>query len=75
MLTIRKFLRHFTTEELLERGAFTAGRIGAIVTAVEDRKNILFSGGTSTGKTTMTNAFVRHIPLYERILVIEKPVE
>jgi len=33
------------------------------------------SGGTSTGKTTMTNAFVRHIPAHERIVVIEKPVE
>jgi len=35
----------------------------------------LFSGGTSTGKTTMTNAFVRHIPEQERIVCIEKPVE
>jgi pilus assembly protein CpaF len=75
LLTIRKFLRHFTTEELLERGALTREALGLIIAAVHARKNILVSGGTSTGKTTLTNAFVRHIPIQERIVVIEKPVE
>ncbi len=75
MLTIRKFLRHFTTDELLERGALTSEVLTVILAAVGARKNILVSGGTSTGKTTMTNAFVRHIPASERIVVIEKPVE
>jgi len=75
LLTIRKFLRHFTTEELIERGALTREALDLIITAVQDRKNILVSGGTSTGKTTMTNALVRHIPHKERIVVIEKPVE
>jgi pilus assembly protein CpaF len=75
VLTVRKFLRHFTTEELLERGALSAESLAAITDAVQRRKNVLFSGGTSTGKTTMTNAFVRHIPDHERIVTIEKPVE
>ncbi len=75
VLTVRKFLRHFTTDELLERGALTREALALIVAAVDTRKNILFSGGTSTGKTTMTNAFVRHIPEQERIVVIEKPIE
>ena len=75
VLTVRKFLRHFTTEELLERGALTAESLGAIVGAVQGRKNVLFSGGTSTGKTTMVNGFARHIPEHERIVTIEKPVE
>ena len=75
ILTIRKFLRHFTTEELLGRGALTQECLGLILEAIRSRKNILVSGGTSTGKTTMTNAFVRHIPTHERIVVIEKPVE
>ncbi len=75
MLTIRKFLRHFTTDELVERRALTQEVLSLILTAVHGRKNILVSGGTSTGKTTMTNAFVRHIPAHERIVVIEKPVE
>lgn len=75
MVTIRKFLRHFTTEELVARGAITAEALELILAAVCARKNVLVSGGTSTGKTTMTNAFVRHIPAHERIVVIEKPVE
>ncbi len=75
MVTIRKFLRHFTTDELVARGALTAKALELIVAAVQARKNVLVSGGTSTGKTTMTNAFVRHIPAHERIVVIEKPVE
>ncbi len=75
MVTIRKFLRHFTTDELVARGALTAEALQLIVAAVRARKNVLVSGGTSTGKTTMTNAFVRHIPSHERIVVIEKPVE
>jgi pilus assembly protein CpaF len=75
LLTIRKFLRHFTTEELLERGAFTREALDLIIRAVQARKNILVSGGTSTGKTTISNALVRHIPAGERIAVIEKPME
>ncbi len=75
VLTVRKFLRHFTTGQLLERGALTQEALTLVLEAVHDRKNILVSGGTSTGKITMTNAFVRHIPANERIVVIEKPVE
>jgi pilus assembly protein CpaF len=75
MLTIRKFLRHFTTDELVERGALTPEVLSLMLAAVDARRNVLVSGGTSTGKTTMTNAFVRHIPAHERIVVIEKPVE
>jgi len=75
MLTIRKFLRHFTTDELLERDALTPAVLKIMLAAVDARKNVLVSGGTSTGKTTVTNAFVRHIPAHERIVVIEKPVE
>ena len=75
VLTVRKFLRHFTTDQLLERSALTNVALELIAAAVRARKNVLFSGGTSTGKTTMTNAFVLHIPAHERIVVIEKPVE
>jgi pilus assembly protein CpaF len=67
VLTIRKFLRHFTTDELVERGSLTPAALEIMLAAVRGRKNVLVSGGTSTGKTTMTNAFVRHIPAHERI--------
>jgi len=39
--------------------------------AVLDRKNIIISGGTSTGKTTFLNALLRHISIEERIITIE----
>jgi type IV secretion system protein VirB11 len=43
--------------------------------AVLDRKNILISGGTSTGKTTFLNACLREIPLSERLVTIEDAQE
>jgi pilus assembly protein CpaF len=75
ILTIRKFLRHFTISELWARHAVDNQSIYIIKSAVRDRKNILISGGTSTGKTTILNAFAREIPLHERILSIEEPIE
>lgn len=74
-LTIRKFLRHFTTEELVARGALAEDALHILLDAIEKRQNVVFAGGTSTGKTTQLNAFVRHIGEDERIVTIEKPVE
>ena len=39
--------------------------------AVESRKNIIISGGTSTGKTTFTNAILQEIPTKERLITVE----
>ena len=39
--------------------------------AVLQRKNIIISGGTSTGKTTFLNSLLQHIPIDERIITIE----
>jgi type IV secretion system protein VirB11 len=43
--------------------------------AVKARKNIIVSGGTSTGKTTFLNALVKEIPDDERLIVIEDAAE
>ena len=43
--------------------------------AVRSRKNILISGGTSTGKTTFLNALLREIPVEERLILIEDTPE
>jgi type IV secretion system protein VirB11 len=52
------------------------GDIAAMLAlAVTSRKNILVSGGTSTGKTTFLNALIREIPAHERLILIEDTSE
>ncbi|MBX9815879.1 MAG: P-type DNA transfer ATPase VirB11 [Sphingomonas sp.] len=43
--------------------------------AVRERRNILVSGGTSTGKTTFLNALIKEIPEHERLIFIEDTPE
>lgn len=57
--------------ELLDAGDMA----GLLSTAVLARKNILISGGTSTGKTTFLNALIREIPDNERLILIEDTPE
>lgn len=47
----------------------------ALALAVRLRKNIIVSGGTSTGKTTFLNALLREIPADERLILIEDTPE
>jgi type IV secretion system protein VirB11 len=49
--------------------------IGLLSAAVKGRKNILVSGGTSTGKTTFLNALLREVPREERLILIEDTPE
>jgi type IV secretion system protein VirB11 len=48
---------------------------GMLAKAVHARRNILVSGGTSTGKTTFLNALIREIPAEERLILIEDTPE
>ena len=48
---------------------------GTLALAVRKRRNILVSGGTSTGKTTFLNALIREIPANERLILIEDTPE
>lgn len=49
--------------------------IDALARAVRERRNILISGGTSTGKTTFLNALIQEIPRDERLILIEDTAE
>jgi pilus assembly protein CpaF len=74
-LTIRKFNSWFTTYQLVASGTMTAVVRDIAVGAILDRRNVLISGGTGSGKTTTLNAFVAHVPATDRLVVIEKPME
>ena len=75
-LTIRKFARNwFTLDQLVALGAMPPQVADVLTTAVLNRRNILFSGGTSTGKTTFAKALLDKIPAEERIGVIEDTAE
>lgn len=55
---------------------FESGDIaGMLSSAVRARKNILISGGTSSGKTTFLNALIHEIPPEERLILIEDTPE
>jgi pilus assembly protein CpaF len=75
-LTIRRFsARHFDMEDLIQAGALHRSLANLLEDYVLARKNVLISGATSTGKTTLASALAKFIPAEERILVIEDTAE
>lgn len=74
-LTVRRFAHRYSLDELVAVGTLTPERASALVEAVQARKNILISGGASTGKTTLLNALSATIPAEDRIVLIEDTSE
>ena len=74
-LTIRKFNKWYTSEELVESGSLPASVRDTIVSLIMERKNGLIAGGTGSGKTTLMKSLLDHVPMHERLLVIEQPAE
>nr|WP_250061608.1 CpaF family protein [Stenotrophomonas mori] len=76
MVSIRKFRKDpFTPDELLGRGAFDKAIYALLNAMVRGRCNILISGGTSSGKTSLLNALAAFIPHNERVITIEDTAE
>ncbi|WP_448624068.1 CpaF family protein [Geodermatophilus sp. URMC 64] len=75
-LTIRKFSKDpFTVEDLLNFGTLSPEMAELLRACVEARLNVIVSGGTGTGKTTLLNVLSSFIPDGERIVTIEDAVE
>jgi pilus assembly protein CpaF len=75
-LTIRKFHScHFAMADLIRERTLDERLANRLEDCVLARKNILISGGTGTGKTTLLTALAKFIPPDERILLIEDTAE
>jgi P-type conjugative transfer ATPase TrbB len=62
----------FTLDDYVAHGIMTRERADALKSAVAARKNILVAGGTSTGKTTLTNALLAEVAkTSDRVILIE----
>src|SRR5438067_2149822 len=76
ILTIRKFSRDpYKASDLVTFGTLSTEAVGFIKACVLARANILISGGTGTGKTTLLNVASSFIPGDERIVTIEDAAE
>jgi pilus assembly protein CpaF len=73
--TVRKFNRWFTSEELIASGSLPEEIRDSVVSFIAERKNGIISGGTGSGKTTLMKALLDHVPMQERLIVIEQPAE
>jgi len=75
-LTIRKFpVNRFTIDRLIDIDSITSSAAMFLRACVIDRRNILVSGGTGTGKTTLLNVLSGFIPHRDRIVTIEDTTE
>ncbi|MEV7087351.1 CpaF family protein [Streptomyces sp. NPDC093085] len=74
-LTIRRFPRAFTLTEMLTFGSLDEQMVLLLSGLVQAKFNIIVSGATGTGKTTLLNALSGLIPEGERIITIEDSAE
>ena len=74
-LTVRKFNRWYSSDELVAGGSFPSIVRDDVVNLILKRKNGIISGGTGSGKSTLMKALLDHVPMQERLVVIEQPAE
>jgi len=76
VISIRRFGKKLlSTEDLLKNETLTTGMLDFLSGCVEARLNVVISGGSGSGKTTMLNTLSRFIPEEERVITIEDTAE
>ncbi|MFC8918278.1 CpaF family protein [Streptomyces sp. NPDC057116] len=75
ILTIRRFPRAFTLQEMVALGSLDEHMVMLLAGLVRAKFNVIVSGATGTGKTTLLNALSGLIPDGERIVTIEDSAE
>lgn len=76
ILTIRKFSKHkLSADDIIAYGSANKEIMAFLKKEVKNKKNILISGGTGTGKTTLLNVVSSFIDQDERIITIEDSAE
>jgi pilus assembly protein CpaF len=74
-ITIRRFPRRYSVENFVANGTLDVRMAHFLEACVVGKQNILVSGGTGTGKTTLLNALISLIPPHERVITIEDTAE
>lgn len=75
-LTIRKFKKGgITAEKYIEYGSITRNMIDFLRICVENGLNVVISGGTGSGKTSLLNMLSSYIPSNERVITVEDAAE
>jgi pilus assembly protein CpaF len=74
-LTIRKFNQWFTTDQLIEKGSMPKEVCDQVVAFLMKKNNGIIAGGTGSGKTTLMKAILDHVPVTDRLIVIEQVAE
>jgi pilus assembly protein CpaF len=76
LLTIRKFpKRRLNATDMARLGTLTEETVDFLDRCVRARLNVLISGGTGTGKTTLLNVMSGSIPEEDRVVTIEETAE
>jgi type IV secretion system protein VirB11 len=72
----RKAILNYSLDELCQKkGMLTQVQVTIIRKAVTEKKNIIISGGTNTGKTTLANAILKEFPDSDRVVTLEDTME
>jgi len=76
LITIRRFgTAPLRFSDLVERGSISAEQALDLTMLVQSRRNMLISGGTGTGKTTLLGALTGLVPTNERLVTVEDAAE